>query len=52
MSQFLQYMNNKSCGVNIRDCGIIKVYIHKLFKLKNDEKKEYLCLLSICTAIK
>ena len=30
--------------------GIIKVYIRKLFKLKNDGKKEYLCLLSVCTA--
>ena len=30
--------------------GIIKVYVRKLFKLKNDGKKEYLCLLSICTA--
>ena len=29
--------------------GIIKVYVCKLFKLKNDGKKEYLCLLSICT---
>ena len=29
--------------------GIIKVYVRKLFKLKNDGKKEYLCLLSICT---
>ena len=27
----------------------IKVYVRKLFKLKNDGKK-YLCLLSICTA--
>ena len=32
--------------------GIIKVYVRKLFKLKNDGKKECLCLLSICTAIK
>ena len=30
--------------------SIIKVYVRKLFKLKNDGKKEYLCLLSICTA--
>ena len=33
-----------------KDLGIIKVYIRKLFKLKNNGKKEYLCLLSICTA--
>ena len=38
----------KSC--NLRLSGIIKVYVRKLFKLKNDGKKEYLCLLSICTA--
>ena len=39
--------------MNKADLGIIKVYVRKLFKLKNDEKKEYivyLCLLSICTA--
>ena len=35
---------------NLSKKGIIKVYIRKLFKLKNDGKKEYLCLLSICTA--
>ena len=25
----------------IPDLGIIKVYVHKLFKLKNDGKKKY-----------
>ena len=35
---------------NKRFPGIIKVYVRKLFKLKNVGKKEYLCLLSICTA--
>ena len=38
----------KSCNLGLS--SIIKVYVRKLFKLKNDGKKEYLCLLSICTA--
>ena len=37
-------------GLLIIEQGIIIVYVRKLFKLKNDGKKEYLCLLSICTA--
>ena len=31
-------------------CHCLKVYVRKLFQLKNDGEKEYLCLFSICTA--
>ena len=42
--------SNKDITKSIIFFGIIKVYVCKLFKLKNDGKKEYLHLLSICTA--
>ena len=51
-SNFLVTTSKKYFGypLCINIVGKIKVYVRKLFKLKNDGKKEYLCLLSICTA--